>query len=114
MIESLTELPDELPAVRYKVTYKDAGIYVVVTTFEGKPVEVFAEFSGLPDFKNSRMRSAWATITRLVTMCMRSRDIGLDKAIQQLERSSNNKSDIAGILIPILKAWQVPRDEMTE
>ena len=96
---------DVLDCKRFRVTYREETFYVIVAVDEdNNPVEVFAEHATNRDYKLIYMMSGIDTITRFVTMALKT--YPLSKTIQQLNKASRNKNDFAGILRDLLKQYE--------
>jgi len=97
---------DELIAVRYRTKYRDENLYIVISFLDCKPYEIFAEHASNSDPKISYMLASWDAVTRLASISMR--ELGVDKVIRQLRRSSRQTHDLPGIMSDLLeKAKQV-------
>lgn len=112
------ELLDEERAMRFRVHWKGAKIYVIVTLDDDDtPLEVFAKLprevgnnaDGFYSEEHFQEKySLWESVTRLISLLLRS-GMPLDKILKQLERSSYSVVDAAAILIRILRKF-VPNE----
>jgi len=108
------ELLDEERAVRHRVIWKNAKMYVTISLDDDdKPVEIFvklpreAGFNGGGYYKEEVFQekfSLWETVTRLTSLLLRA-DMPLEKIIQQLDRSSYSMVDASAVLARVLRKY---------
>lgn len=110
----LMELLDEEKAVRHRVFWKGAKLYVIVSVdSDGRPLEVFAKLpreagiNGGGQYSEQTYQekySLWETTTRLISLLLRS-DLPLEMVIKQLDKGSYSMVDAAGVLARVLRKY---------
>lgn len=93
-------LDDELFAKRFRVSYRNEKLYVVISTKKGVPYEIFAEHATNSDPKLVYLLAGWDALTRMTSLCLRVYPI--EKVIRQLKKASRQHNDIPGILSHLL------------
>ena len=104
---------DVMASKRYRIKYQNENLYiVVVTSDDGKPYEIFAEHSSNRRFELQYMLASWDCLTRFISMCLQN--FPLEKTIRQLNRSTRQPSDLPGIILNILKTYEIVKEEVSE
>jgi len=97
---------DVMDSKRYRIKYQNENLYiVVVTSDDGQPYEIFANHSSNGQFELQYMLASWDCLTRFISMCLQN--FPLEKVIRQLNRSTRQSSDLPGIILNILKTYEV-------
>lgn len=104
-----SEIPEELYAVRHKTTDRDgAAWYLIVSEFEGKPVELFMSTAHENDFALQSNIANLTALTRLVSLMLRHVFLGeriiFDKIRRQLRSSSRLKNDMPDLVCQVLQS----------
>ena len=100
---------DVMDSKRYRIKYQNENLYiVVVTSDDGKPYEIFAEHSSNRRFELQYMLASWDCLTRFISMCLQN--FPLEKVIRQLNRSTRQSNDLPGIILNILKTYEVAKE----
>jgi hypothetical protein len=102
-----TELPEELDAKRYRSEDRDSNLwYLIVSQFNGKPVELFMSTAGESDHKLQSNIANLTALTRLVSLMLRhvflGEQITIDKIKNQLRKSSRQKKDLPDLVLDVL------------
>ena len=103
-----TELPEELEAVRHKAKDREgASWYLIVSEFEGKPVELFMSTAHENDFALQSNIANLTALTRLVSLMLRHVFLGeritIEKIKRQLLTSSRLRCDLPDLVCQVLE-----------
>jgi adenosylcobalamin-dependent ribonucleoside-diphosphate reductase len=111
----IKELLDEERAVRHRVLWKGAKMYIIISLDEDDyPVEVFvklpreAGINGDGHYSETVYQekfSLWEAVTRLTSLLLRS-GMPIGKIIKQLDKSSYSMVDASAVLARILRKYQ--------
>ena len=102
-----TEMAEELSAKRYRKEDREKNTwYLVVSEWEGKPVELFMSSEADNDHKLQFQIANLTALTRLVSLMLRhvflGEQITLTKICKQLKRSSRLKNDLPDLVHEVL------------
>lgn len=104
---------DVMNSKRYRIKYQDENLYIViVTSDDGQPYEIFANHSSNGRFELQYMLASWDCLTRFISMCLQT--MPLDKVIRQLNRSTRQPNDLPGIILKLLKTYEIVTKEKDE
>jgi hypothetical protein len=92
-------LPDVLPAVRYRLTLNSEKVYVAITLWQDVPVEIFAEYPS--DWLYNGKAGMCEAINMGISSQLRS-GTDIDEVIRYAERSSVDDGDYSSLLAEIL------------
>lgn len=94
---------DVLDAKRFRVWYRTEQFYLIISTLEGKPWEIFVEHAISGQHSLQYMLASWDCNTRFISMALKT--YPLEKVIKQLSKSSRQKNDLPYIIAEKLKDW---------
>ena len=103
-----TEIAEELDARRYRREDREKNTwYLVVSEWEGKPVELFMSSKTDNDHRLQFQIANLTALTRLVSLMLRhvflGEQITLEKIKRQLRRSSRLKKDLPDLVHEVLE-----------
>jgi len=106
-----SDKPEVLDAKRHKTQDREgANWYLIVSEFEGKPVELFMSTAGENDYKQQFNIANLTALTRLVSLMLRhvflGEQITLKKIKEQLQKSSRSKRDLPDLVHCVLEKHQ--------
>jgi hypothetical protein len=106
-----TEIPEELPARRYREEDRQKNQwYVVVSEYEDHPVEVFTSTASENLHELHGEISNLSALTRLISLMLRhiffGEQITLVKIKKQLQRSSRKKRDLPDVILGVLDRYE--------
>lgn len=101
-------IPEELDAVRHRAKDRDgASWYLIISEFEGKPVEMFVSTAHENDFAAQSNIANLTALTRLVSLMLRHVFLGeritIKKIKGQLRSSSRLKGDLPDLVHQVIK-----------
>ena len=68
-------IPNEIRGARYRQTYRNEKIYIIVSELNGRPVEIFAKFDQEgKDATKYLTEAGWDLCTRLISKMLQSND----------------------------------------
>lgn len=114
-----SEIPEELDAVRHKAKDRDgANWYLIVSEYEGKPVELFMSTAHENDFALQSNIANLTALTRLVSLMLRHVFLGeritLEKIKRQLQSSSRLKRDLPDLVYQVIDYHEKPDQKKLE
>jgi len=114
-----SEIPEELDAVRHRAKDRDgASWYLIVSEFEGKPVELFMSTAHENDFAAQSNIANLTALTRLVSLMLRHVFLGeritINKIKQQLRSSSRLQKDLPDLVHQVIEYHEKKSENETK
>lgn len=102
-----TEIAEVLIAKRHRAEDREKNQwYLIVSEYEGKPVELFVTTASENDHKLQSSLANLTALTRLVSLMLRhvflGEQITIEKIRKQLERSSRQENDLPDLVLGVL------------